>query len=275
MPLYVPSDEVTEIHVGSTELSKYYVGSNEIWSSVPPYVPYTPANAVNRGNFPSGGGNDSVTDPQSITYDGTQFIFIDAENGAVWTLANVASPGSAVRQGFLFAILAMTWDGMQIVVIVDFDTHAEIITIADVTRPNVDVSYGQLPIGLASSSGMAWDPIGMQLVIVDKADDDLWTLARNADGTYTPGNARREGALPSGLQRPEGITYDGIRFVIVDHQGREIWTLDDVTSPGTAVSQGQLPNGLRGPRGITWDSANSQLVIVDTQGDELFTLARN
>ena len=44
---------------------------------------------------------------------------------------------------------------------------------------------------------MTWD--GLQLVIVDNTGDDIWTLARNADGTYTPGNAVLSGELPSDL----------------------------------------------------------------------------
>ena len=45
---------------------------------------------------------------------------------------------------------------------------------------------------------MTWD--GQQLVIADDTGGrEIWTLARNADGTYTPGNAALSGTLPSGL----------------------------------------------------------------------------
>ena len=52
---------------------------------------------------------------------------------------------------------------------------------------------------------MTWDD--QQLVIVDSVGDEIWTLARNVDGTYTPANAvNQQGDLPSGLTTPTGIT---------------------------------------------------------------------
>ena len=273
MPLYVPSDEVTEIHVGSTELSKYYVGSNEIWSSVPPpppYIPYTPANAVNQGSLPSG-----VVTPSAITYDGTQFLIEDADNLAFWILANASNPGSAILNDFTegHGGYALAYDGTQFISLGLVGSDFRLYTFADIEDSEED--QGNLPSGLSNPTGMTWDSINSQLVFVDKTDDDLWTLARNNNGSYTPANVRRQGAFPGALRRPEGITHDGIRLVIADRQGREIWTLDDATSPGDAVNRGQLPGGLTGINGMTWDSDNSRLVMIDEAGNEIWTLARN
>ena len=134
---------------------------------------------------------------------------------------------------------------------------------------------GDLPSGPSAPLGITWD--GQQLVIVDNTGDEIWTLARNADGTYTPGNASESGDLPSGLSVPLGITWDGQQLVIVDNSGDEIWTLarnaDGTYTPGNASESGDLPSRLSVPNGITWDG--QQLVIVDDSGDEIWTLARN
>ena len=47
------------------------------------------------------------------------------------------------------------------------------------------------PVAYPLPTGMTWD--GQQLVIVDTGGDEIWTLARNADGSYTPGNAALSG----------------------------------------------------------------------------------
>ena len=55
---------------------------------------------------------------------------------------------------------------------------------------------GSLPDGVIPV-GLTWD--GQQLVIVDQVTvRQLWTLARNSDGTYTPANAVDQGDLPTG-----------------------------------------------------------------------------
>ena len=199
-------------------------------------------------------------------------------------MAFTYTTGNASLQGDLPSGITiptgMTWDGQQLV-IVD-DTGDELWTLAR----NADGTYtpgnaslqGDLPSGLAIPTGMTWD--GQQLVIVDDNtgdDDDIWTLARNGDGTYTPGNATLQGDLPSGITRPYGLTWDGQQLVIADTFSDDIWTLarngDGSYTPGNATLQGDLPSGLTSPFAMTWDG--QQLVIADTAGDELWTLARN
>ena len=87
-------------------------------------------------------------------------------------------------------------------------------------------------------------------------------------GTPTAVN---RGILPSGLDSPQGITWDETQYVLIDAGGDQLWTLSDVTQPSTAVNRGIFPNELNIPVGITWDGV--QLVIVDTDNDELWTLA--
>ena len=87
-------------------------------------------------------------------------------------------------------------------------------------------------------------------------------------GTPTAVN---RGILPSGLDSPQGITWDKTQYVLIDAGGDQLWTLSDVTQPSTAINRGIFPNELNIPVGITWDGV--QLVIVDTDNDELWTLA--
>ena len=58
----------------------------------------------------------------------------------------------------------------------------------------------------------------------DAAGDEIWTLARNVDGTYTSANAVNHD-LPATLTSPLGIT--GMTFRATRHRQRldpEIWT---------------------------------------------------
>ena len=125
---------------------------------------------------------------------------------------------------------------------------------------------GDLPSGLTTGPlGMTWD--GQQLVIVDSTGDEIWTLARNGDETYTPGNAAVVWRfLPSGLSTPTGMTWDGQQLVIVDDTGDEIWTLarngDETYTPGNATRSGDsCPLAFPLQLGVTWDG--QQLVIAD------------
>ena len=100
---------------------------------------------------------------------------------------------------------------------------------------------GDLPSGLSSPRGMTWD--GQQLVIADASGDEIWTLARNANGSYTPGNVALSGDLPSGLSSPSSMTWDGQQLVIADASGDEIWTLarnaNGTYTPGNASLSGR------------------------------------
>ena len=111
--------------------------------------------------------------------------------------------------------------------------------------------------------------------------DEVWTLARNADGTYTPGERlQSRSSLPAGLALVRtGGTWDGQQLVILDLNGDEVWTLarnaDGTYTPGERLqSRSSLPAGLTLVlAGGTWDG--QQLVILDLNGDEVWTLARN
>ena len=110
----------------------------------------------------------------------------------------------------------------------------------------------------------------------DPAETEETTFTTEAAGprSYTPGDAVLRGSLPSGLTGPAGITHDGTRYVIVDTNNDELWTLADVASPGDAVLRGSLPSGLGNPRGITWDG--TQYVIVtfgQSDPGEVWTVA--
>ena len=141
--------------------------------------------------------------------------------------------------------------------------------------PNAMPPTDELPSGLTFPTAMTWD--GQQLVIADDTGDELWTLARNGDGSYTPGNASLQGDLPSGVSSPFAMTWDGQQLVIADTADDELWTLarngDGTYTPGNASLQGDLPSGVSSPFAMTWDG--QQLVIADNAGDELWTLARN
>ena len=135
---------------------------------------------------------------------------------------------------------------------------------------------GTLPSGLPSPAGMTWD--GQQLVIQNIAGDEIWTLARNANGTYTPGNASLQGTLPASLDAPQSLAWDGQQLVIGLDTGDEIWTLarnaDDSYTPLNASLQGDPACQPAPPHtGLAWDG--QQLVIADSAGDETWTLARN
>ena len=63
---------------------------------------------------------------------------------------------------------------------------------------------------------------------IDDADDEVWTLARNANGTYSPANAVNQGRVASRARHwpVTGGTWDGLQLVILDRRlGDEVWTL--------------------------------------------------
>ena len=72
---------------------------------------------------------------------------------------------------------------------------------------------------------------------------EVWTLARNADGTYTPGNAVNQGTLPR-RSPTRGATWDGLQLVILDERRRGLDAgaerRRDVHA-GNAVNQGSFP----------------------------------
>ena len=71
--------------------------------------------------------------------------------------------------------------------------------------------------------GAAWD--GEQLLIADSVGSRLYTLARNANGTYSPANAVNQGTFPSDLSRPTSMTWDGRQVINIDSQLDTLWTL--------------------------------------------------
>ena len=195
-------------------------------------------------------------------------------------MAFTYTPANATLSGALSGITSpasMTWDGQQLVIggftLWTLARNADgTYTPANAARQGTQ----PLPSGLGTSSGITWD--GQQLVMVDTAGSDIWTLARNADGTYTPANAALSGSPPSGLANPNGMTWDGQQLVISDVSGLDIWTLarntDGTYTPANAALQGILPpSGVANPEGMTWDG--QQLVIGDVTTDEIWTLARN
>ena len=199
-------------------------------------------------------------------------------------MAETYTPSTAVLQGSLPATLTspqgLSWDGQQLVV--TDTTDAEIWTLAR----NADESYtpgnavlqGDLAADLTFPSGVSWD--GQQLVIAHLGGSvdprEIWTLARNADGSYTPGNAVKQGDLPTGLATAANLAWDGQQLVIADSTADNIWTLarnaDGSYTPGNAVEQGDLPSGLTEPRGLAWDG--QQLVIVENQPLQLGQVAQ-
>ena len=62
------------------------------------------------------------------------------------------------------------------------------------------VNHGLLPSGLELPAGVTWDET--QLVIADTQGDELWTLSRNANGSYTPANAVNQGTFTNRVRRP-------------------------------------------------------------------------
>ena len=187
---------------------------------------FTPANAVNRGVLP-----DGLDDPQGITWDGVQYVIVNALLDDIWTFADATDPGSATNQGALPNDLAspqgITWDGGQYV-IVD-DDRDEIWILADATNPGGATNQGEMPNDLSNPEGITWDG-GQYVIVVRFPFREVWTLA---DAT-NPGSAVKQGRLPSLLTRPEGITWDGGQYIIVDGGLNGIWTFADATNPGSA-----------------------------------------
>ena len=249
---------------------------------------YTPANAVNRGDLPT--GPTGLTDPTGAAWDGQQLVIIDTSGNEVWTLARNTdfsyTPANAVNRGSLPIALGFptgaAWDGHQLVIVEN--SGDEVWTLARNTNgsytPANAVNRGDLPTGptgLTNPTAATWD--GHQLVIIDLAGSEVWTLARNTDFSYTPANAVDQGGgrgfLPPALGFATGAAWDGHQLVIIDTSGNEVWTLarntDFSYTPANAVNRGSLATGLSDPTGATW--GGHQLVIIDAAGDEVWTLA--
>ena len=124
---------------------------------------------------------------------------------------------------------------------------------------------------IQQAEGITWD--GQQLVIADANGSEIWTLPRNADGSYTTSNITDQGTFPTSLGVPQGITWDGQQLVILG--GNKISTLprnaDGSYTPANAVGQGNLVT--TGAASITWDG--QQIIVGENSGDEIWTLPRN
>ena len=150
----------------------------------------------------------------------------------------------------------ITWDGQQLVIAVRWTALAMRSghwpeTPTGPTHRAMRAMSGDLPSNLRPASNLGLPGTASSLSSSTPAGDEIWTLARNADGTYTPGNAVQPGSfLPSVLTAvQQGMTWDGQQLVIVDNlNGDEIWTLarnaDGTYTPGNAANcQGDLPSG--------------------------------
>ena len=242
---------------------------------------YTPANASLQGTFPF-----TLRTPNGVTWDGLQLVIVDTDVRELWTLARnpdgTYTPGNASLQGIFPGTLTLptgvTWDGQQLV-IAD-TTGSELWTLARNAdgsyTPGNAVNQGAFGSSLGSPVGMTWD--GQQLVISDPGinADELWTLARNADGSYTPGNAVSQDFFTIN-SAPSGLGWDGEQLLIVDQVADTLSTLarngNGSYTPGNVVNQGSLPGGIEEALGVTWDGL--QLVIVDNTGNELWTLPQD
>lgn len=202
----------------------------------------------------------------------------------VFAAARTYTPANAVDAGNLPGPVnnprGVTWDETQLVIVEEHGSRDELWTLAR----NPDGTYtpgnfqdaGDLPGELDNPSGVAWD--GTQLLIIndEATDEELWALARNIDGTYTPADAVGPADFPGDLFNPSGVTWDGTQLVIV-HEPGAIWTLtrnnNGGYTPGNAVDWGDLPSAFGRTGSVTWDG--TQLVLLDFDNDDLWTLARN
>ena len=91
-----------------------------------------------------------------------------------------------------------------------------------------------------------------------------WRIVRGSTVLLEIKDAVNQGAFPSGLQSPLGMTWDGSRYLVLDITGGELWTFADHLRPQDAVNRGAFPSGLQSPQGMTWDG--SRYLVLDITG---------
>ena len=148
------------------------------------------------------------------------------------------------------------------------------------TPSGITRQTGEFPTGRRFAS-LTWD--GQQLVAIDEDTGDLFTLPRNADGTYTPANAASQGTLPAAHRTDNfAVTWDGTQLVVLSGSGHlnvHILTLprnaDGTYTPANAASQGTLPGLVAGLNGITWDGGQLVFASSSVALDRIYRLERN
>ena len=179
---------------------------------------YTPSNVSSQGTLTTG--------IDGVAWDGHQLVLVNNLSLA-YTLArnndNTYTPGNLSTAVFFPSAVVdgtqgLCWDGTQLVFV--NSTNRDLHTVernADNTYSFGDSSkvtdHGTLPVGISVPSSIVWDDT--QLVIIGRGDREVFTLARNLDGTYTPADAASSGTLPAAASTPRGLAWDGTRLVIL------------------------------------------------------------
>ena len=262
----------------NTSVDEFQMRVDGSWENMTAAAPvndgYTPANATNQGDLPSG------VNPTAMAWDGMQLVIGDNANDRLYTLARNAdgsyTPANAASQGTIYNIDGLTWDGDKLVMIytplgTGIERIASLVREADGSYDISNfVNYG--PLAHGTWRGCTWD--GQALIMPEFFNNDrLYLLTRNSDGTYTPGSVVDQGDLASHISSPSSITWDGLRLVIGDEAGDELSLLDrnsnDSYTPANAASEGNLPSVIT-QKAMAWDGM--QLVIGDSNNDRIYTL---